>query len=242
LRVIGISTIAMVLSGCASLPSMSPGTLTVKIRNAYEKCQSFEDSGVIKQSESRTNETRVNYSIQFVRGKVFRMQLHADRRFDAGPYTLVYYLKPPDGWSAYDSLNLQWGRPLIETNCDNDEIFGGGVALSYGLVPDVPCLLCLDSVLFNQRFPPYYKSATVTSSRLHGLPVYKLALELNGLSNDEQKPDIHEYWVDPKTYQILKECFRDWGYESGMTTRATWHKPRFNLLSSDAKVGFNPPK
>jgi hypothetical protein len=229
----------MLLSGCASLPPMSPERLTVKLCNAYAKCQSFEDSGVIKQLENGTNETRVNYSIQFVRGKVFRMQLHADRYFDAGPYTLVFYSTPPDGWLMYDSLNLQWGGPLIETN---SEVFGAGIAISYGLFPEIPQLLGLDNGDFRQFFPDsrYYKSATVTSSRLHGMSVYKLALALNGLSEDEQRPDIHEYWIDPKTYQILKERVRDWEDESEITTRVTWHEPHFNLLSSDAKVEFNP--
>jgi hypothetical protein len=225
-------------TGCQTLPPIDSSELIGRMTNAYGSCHTFSESGLITELEiefGETNVSRINYQIEFVRGGPFRMELHSERQHGAGSYDLIYYY---DGksWSEYDTLNAQFPRsPLIKTNIS---VYGRGIALSYGLVPELPKLLHLDTNMF-QGFRQFDR-ASVKHSRLDGNLVYRLTLEWSFWSDRE----VDDYWIDPRTFFALKQRTYEWkdrGKRIDTLTRESFRTPRLNPFPSTKEIKFNPP-
>ncbi|PYJ82846.1 MAG: hypothetical protein DME22_17260 [Verrucomicrobia bacterium] len=220
---------------------MDSARLIERMTSAYPSCQSFEDSGTIREVEIEAGETNVtltSFRIQFVRGQAYRMEIDADRTYGVGPYSLVYHWDGR-GWSSYDSLNLYYGWQPVRTNVSKDSIIGSGVALSFGLFPDMPRLLHLEEGDFSgfRR----YDSAQLATDRLGGRPVYRLTLRWEFWGDD----DTDEYWIAPDTFTVLQRrehSIKNRGDRIDTLTRMSTHSPRLDTLPPDARIEFSPPK
>ncbi|MFN7139946.1 MAG: hypothetical protein ACK4UN_11470 [Limisphaerales bacterium] len=238
LRNVLLACMVILLAGCTTLPRLDPSVLIERIENTYANCQSFEDSGSLREIEleaGQTNIAQVTYEIQFVRDRVFRMELHVQRDHGVGPYSLIYYW---DGhrWSTYDSIQLYYGWSPVRTN--QDSVLGSGVALSSGVFPLMFRLLRVQED--DSSALRIYDRGKVRVERLEGKPVYHLRLWL------EAGPfyDLDDYWVDPQTYTILKwrqHRRRNWGDHIEVTTRDALAAPQVNTLSPETVIQFEPP-
>jgi hypothetical protein len=208
--------------------------------NAYASCQTFEDSGLIHEVKiefGETNTSAVNFHIQFVRGRAYRLELHSERKGGAGPYSLIYFW---DGrtWSSYKSLHTYILADPVNTNETDSGILGSGTAISYGLVPGNPRLLHLKEGVFSGF--RLYDSAEVKVDLLQGRPVYRLTLHL-AIATDK---DTDDYWIDPRTYMILQERLYSIDRsddEVDTTRRETSHSPKVDALRRDQAIEFGAP-
>lgn len=220
---------------------MDSARLIERMTSAYASCQSFEDSGVIREVEidaGETNVTATSFRIQFLRGQAYRMQVDADRTHGVGPYSLVYHWNGRT-WSSYDSIDLHYGLQPVRTNVSKYSIIGSGVALSFGLFPSMPRLLHLEDGDFSGF--RLYDSAEVATDRLHGRPVYRLTLRWEFWGDH----DTDEYWIAPDTFTILQRCeheIKNRGDRIDTLTRTSTHSPRLGALPRDARIEFSPPK
>lgn len=224
-----------------------------RMTDAYSHLQSLEDVGTIEEVEmidhGKTDVSHVDFRIQFIRDRAFRLELHSENKKGVGPYSLIYYW---DGntWSLFDSINLYYGSNPVKTNADWADITGSGAAVSYDLMPSTPCLLCvtdhfcgfrgLNEEVFAINGIPQTKLAKVTVVRLGTRHVYRLTLTRDVAIYH----DIDEYWIDPQTYTIIKQRSRDSQRReerTDITALETIHSPRRNSLSHDAVIAFNPP-
>src|SRR4030095_13737576 len=91
---------------------------------AYSQCQSYEEAGTIHDVEVESGETNVSH-VRFVRDRVFRLELHCERKHGIGPYSLVYYWDHGK-WSEFNSINTHYQRNPVRQNTDEDSLIGGG--------------------------------------------------------------------------------------------------------------------
>ena len=231
---------------------MESTELIKRMTDTHSRCQSYEDVGTIAEVEiegRETNTSRVRFRVQFVRSRAFRLELHSERQHGIGPYSLVYYW---DGarWSVFNSINSHYGSNPVITNADDSEVVGGGVALSYDLVPFTPRLLCLsedfcgfrgaDGGKFSINGIPQTKSAKVSIERLRLRQVYRLTL----LRDVAMYHDVEDYWIDPHTYTIIKrrsQYAKDRGNHTDFTTRESTHRPKLGTLTDGSLIEFSPP-
>jgi len=223
-----------------------------RMTDAYSKCQSYEETGTIYDVEvegGETNVSRIRFHVQFVRDLVFRLEIHCERKHGAGPYSLVYYWDR-GRWSEFNSINSHYQRSPVIPNADEDAVIGGGVALSFDLMPFIPRILCLSDHLcgfrgsaggeFSINGIAQTKRADVTVERLHLRSVYRLALKRDvAMYHDEE-----DYWIDPKTYTILKRrahYTKDRGDHTNVTTRESSHHPKLDTIPTNKLIEFNPP-
>lgn len=229
------------MAGCASLPPMESPRLIERMTNAYASCQSFDDTGSIRELRTELGDTiisEVSFRIQFSRGRAYRLELHSERKGGAGPYSLIYYW---DGqtWSTYDSLDLHDALEPVHTNQTDSAVLGSGTALSYELVPGNLRLLHMKEGLFSGF--RLYDSAEVAVGRFHGRSVYRLTLHI---AFGERDHDTHDYWIDPHTYMILRERAYSVTYSEDRvdtTRRDTFHSPEPDALPEDRMIEFEPP-
>ena len=123
----------LLICGCSSLPKVEGPELIERVKSAYGQCSSFKESGTIEEIETEAGQKRatsVRYSIEFIRGGPFRMELHASREHDSGPYAVVFYNDGGHTWSVYDSLRARFRAPVITTNVSEATLVGAGVVLS----------------------------------------------------------------------------------------------------------------
>ena len=182
------------------------------------------------------NVSHAAYSIQFIRGRLFRMELHAKQSLGVSYYSLVYYW---DGktWSSYNSLELQRNADPVTRNMTADDLIGPGVALTYGLFPDTSLLLGVKDAGFYD-----FNNANTTSGWFHGRRVYRLTL--TRVNPDGTFDSTHGFWIDPKRYVILKDRYHDalrLQDHIDTTSRQTTHSPEMNTLAPDAVIEFRPP-
>ena len=223
-----------------------------RMADTHSTCQSYEDVGTIEDVEidaGGTNVSRIRFHVQFVRSRFFRLELHSERQHGIGPYALVYYW---DGnkWSIFDSINSHYGTSPVITNADPTKVIGGGVALSYDLMPFIPNLLCVSSgfcgfrglneEVFSIDGVPQTKGAKVAIERFRLKQVYRLTLTRDIAIYH----DVEDYWIDPQSYAVIKrrsQYAKDRGNHTDLTTRETIHRPEFGTLSDSALIEFSPP-
>jgi len=231
---------SLFFAGCASLPPIESSRLIECMTNTYASCQSFEDSGSIREMEIKsgeTNVTHVTYQIRFARGRAYRMELHAERTQGVGPYSLIYHW---DGsrWSTYNSIDLYYGSKPVRTNDPDDSVIGSGAALSFGLFPDTARLLHIKAGDFCGF--QNYDRAEVSIGRLSGRSVYRLTLHFK-LWGDY---DTDEYLIEPQTYAILRTrelSVRERRGRFDITKRVALHSPKMNMIPEDVMIEFRPP-
>jgi hypothetical protein len=221
--------------------------------DAHSKCQSYEDSGKIYNVETEgreTNVSRLRFHVQFMRDLVFRLELHCERKHHVGPYSLVYYWNRGK-WSEFNSIRTHYQENPVKLDADQDFLIGGGVALSFDLMPFIPRILCLSDHLCGFRGSDggersingivETKSADVTVERLRLRPVYRLTLKRDIAT---MYHDVEDYWIDPHTYTILKRRAHytiDRGNSQNVTTRETSHHPKLNTIPRTKSIEFSPP-
>jgi hypothetical protein len=243
---------ALYCAGCASLPRLDSAELMKRLTDAHSQCQSYEESGTIRDVEvegGQTNLSHVHFNVQFVRDLVFRLELHCERKHGVGPYSLVYYWDRGK-WSEFNSINTYYQWNPVKLNADEDFLIGGGVALSFDLMPFIPRILCLSDHLcgfrgsdggeFSINGIAETKRADVTVECLHLRSVYCLRLK----SDVAMYRDEEDYWIDPNTYTILKRrsiYTKDRGDHTDVTTRESSHHPKLDTIPKNKLIEFNPP-
>jgi hypothetical protein len=240
------------LAGCASLPPLDSSELMTRMAEAHAGMRSFEDRGTVHDVEvdgGETNVSRISFHVIFVRDNVFQVSLRSERQHHAGSYSMIFHW---DGkkWSQYNSLSLQHGFNPVETSEDGSGVIGSGIALSYGLMPFTARLLGINEDFRGfhgldkgQLFignDPQVKTAQAAIDRLHDRPVYRLTLRATVAGFD----DLENYWIDPRSYAILKRedrYIKPPGLFSPVI-RKSLHSPRINTLPEDTIVPFKPPE
>lgn len=221
----------------------------------HSSCQSYEDVGTIDDVEierGEINVSHIRFHVQFVRGRVFRLELHSERKHHAGPYSLVYYWDG-NSWSVFNSLYSNYGHNPVITNADeHGEVKGGGLALSYDLIPFSAHLLCVSDNFcgfhglsegeFSINGIPQVKTANVTVDRIGFRKVYRLTFirDIAGYYRD-----VEDYWIHPKTHTILRRQSQYTKYREDhvvFTTRDSIHRPKLDTLTNALLIGFSPPR
>jgi hypothetical protein len=236
--IVPIVALSLVVGGCTSLPPVESSALIQRVKMAYTNCQTFADSGSVREVDTLLGmKSRGHYSIEFIRGRCFRLELRTTRSVGIGNLSLIYFW---DGrsWSSYDSAWLERKHDAVTTNLTHYDLIGPGIADTCGLFPDIELLLgVIDPGFYD------FTSATTTSGWLYGRRVY--CLSLIRIDADGTFESKHEFWIDPQKYVILMDRYHHalkFGGDVNTTSRQTVHSPKLDSLPLDTLIDFRPPE
>ncbi len=194
------------------------------VAEAYAKCKSYRDSGVVKTvligpDRKRTRE-RKPFTTAFVRPDRFRFEYK-----DKKSRNII--------WRRGDDVQTWWDvKPGIEKPKSLGLALAGATGASSGSAHTVPALLMPDEAA-GRRLTDITKPKRVEDAKLDGLDCFRI----QGQFGDSPTT----IWVDKRAF-LVRRIDSQMMLDDSRTEITTTYKPVINGKISEKRLEFDPPK